>query len=360
MLFIGNGLVRRRNFGSWLGSTTACRPCRIEVSIRKLERSSVSKRIVLSLSAVVVSLSLLAWLISRIDLTVAGSLLSNARWGYLSVALIGTCALPLVVAVRWYSVLTSQPQETPPFRVALKGSLLANTLNSVLPSKSGDLAKAAYLRNHGGFAYGVGTVLLERVVDLGILGLFALVGGLYCGETVSTIAGVGLLCAVVFGLVVATVAPSAPFLPEVVRVKLAVLAEVVSNWGRRPICMAGTALASATIWGFGGFVIWLLVHALGSQLEFGFALAAFPLGVLAGLMPVTFSGIGTRDVAFVAILSTRIPVETATVAALGYTAITYWFLSAVSVPFVFGDLVASVRSLMGRSATKKASPRVHA
>ena len=79
------------------------------------------------------------------------------------------------------------------------------------------------------------------------------------------------------------------------------------------------------------------------ELRLGFAYAVFPLAILAGLVPVTVSGIGTRDAAFVALLGSQMSSEQATLVGLGYTLFAYWFLSLVSFPVVAWQVVAFLR-----------------
>ena len=96
-------------------------------------------------------------------------------------------------------------------------------------------------------------------------------------------------------------------------------------------------------WSLGGFTVYALAQAFGTGLGIGFAYAVFPLAILAGLVPVTVSGIGTRDAAFVALLSSQMSAEQATLVGLGYTLFAYWFLSLVSFPVVAWQVLAFLR-----------------
>ena len=60
-------------------------------------------------------------------------------------------------------------------------------------------------------------------------------------------------------------------------------------------------------------------------------------------VPVTVSGIGTRDAAFVALLSSQMSPEQATLVGIGYTLFAYWFLSLVSFPVVAWQVLAFMR-----------------
>jgi hypothetical protein len=48
--------------------------------------------------------------------------------------------------------------------------MMVNFLNSFLPSKDSDMVKAIYLRKQAALSVGFGTVIIECLVDLTVLG----------------------------------------------------------------------------------------------------------------------------------------------------------------------------------------------
>ncbi len=302
-----------------------------------------NKRTLLGLVSVLVSAGLVVWLLARIDLAQTGELLSNANWGWLLLAALLTCALPFTSVFRWLGVLRAQDTQLP-FLVALRAVMMANVLNSFLPSKSGDVAKAVYLREHGGLSKGTGTVILERLVDLGVLGALGLFGLLVNGTLWGLVAGIGLLGGVLGVFLVVTLLPVEKLpLPDKVAQILQDLRSVFTRWLKNRAAITQTLGASVLTWSLGGFTVFALSQAFGTGLGLGFAYAVFPLAILAGLVPVTVSGIGTRDAAFVALLGSQMSPEQATLVGLGYTLFAYWFLSLVSFPVVAWQVVAFLR-----------------
>ena len=150
------------------------------------------KRAALGVLSVLVSAGLIYWLLSRIDMEHTLELLAQANWSWLVLATLLTLALPFTSVFRWLGVLKAQHIRLP-FGMALRAVMMANVLNSFLPSKTGDIAKATYLREHGGLAKGTGTVILERLVDLGVLGALGLLGLLVNGTLWGLVAGGALL-----------------------------------------------------------------------------------------------------------------------------------------------------------------------
>jgi uncharacterized membrane protein YbhN (UPF0104 family) len=77
----------------------------------------------------------------------------------------------------------------------------------------------------------------------------------------------------------------------------------------------------------------MFIMALGSPVPFGPAVGLLPLGLLAGLVPLTFAGVGTRDAALVFLFAPWLSTETA--AALGLLATSRYILPAIAgAPFV--------------------------
>lgn len=301
----------------------------------------MTKRRLLGLLSILVSAGLVVWLVSRVDGARVVLLWRQSNKGYLWLAFGLTCLAPILGTLRWQGVLRAQGVCLPYGR-ALRAVLMANVLNSFLPSKGGEMVKAAYLRQHGGLALGIGSVVLERLVDLLVLGVLGLFGFGISGVGWGLAAG-GLLVGGVAG--VFTVALWMPLgrlpLPAKLRCKLVELARVFHLWLRCPAAVGQTVGSSIAVWSAAALTVCCLVSAFGLPLDWSAAYAIFPLCVLAGLVPATVSGVGTRDAAFVALMMRYgVGREGATMVALGYTAYAYWLLSFLCLPVVGWQLVA--------------------
>lgn len=220
--------------------------------------------------------------------------------------------LPILAlkALRWRLVLQGLDIQIS-FGAAFRLYALGLAAGSFTPGQLGDTVKAWYLRDQGySLTTGLMSVVLDRLFDLVILALLATSGLLLLGQTF-----LGDLPAVL----VLTVGLGA-----------ALLALWVPSWRARVTNLAvrmvspktaersGTATAQPTLRpaNFGqAFVlsllaaavstarIWLLALALGLNLNFLETVAVSNLAFVAGLIPLTLGGIGTRDLALVGILS---------------------------------------------------------
>jgi uncharacterized membrane protein YbhN (UPF0104 family) len=307
------------------------------------------------LLSVLVSAGLIWWLIARLDLEQAAQLLRHAQWRWLIFALAITCCLPLTSAIRWLGVLRAQKHAPLPLPVAVRAIMMANVLNSFMPSKAGDIAKAIYLRHHGGLSRGVGSVILERMVDLAVLGVLGILGYFESGVIWGLWVGLALLSLIAAALVFVLWAPLHRLpLPGKIMEKADALRSVFHNWVRHPAAMLQTLAGSVATWVISGLTICALVAALGEPISWGLSFSTFPPAILAGLVPLTISGVGTRDSVLVFLLGAHMPREAATLVGIGYTFYAYWLLSLISFPAVAVEVIGFLKGKESASVSASA------
>lgn len=302
----------------------------------------LSKRFILGAISVLISGGLLGHLLYRLDWRQAAAVARQADPAWLLLAVALSLMLPLCNVLRWSGVIRAQRIEGMPFSVALRAVLMANVLNSVLPSKAGDMAKAFYLRRHASLSVGLGAVVLERLIDLFMIGSLGIVGYLVSGAKWGLLGGALLVGGVCGAFVFILLLPVERLpLPGTVRRIAAEAREVFHKWIRHPGAVARTLTGSFLNWACGALSVCAMCAAFHAGVGWGYAWSIFPLAILAGLLPLTMSGVGTRDKAFVALLmAASVPRETATLIGVGYTVLSYWLLSLVSLPVVFWELRA--------------------
>jgi uncharacterized membrane protein YbhN (UPF0104 family) len=85
-------------------------------------------------------------------------------------------------------------------------------------------------------------------------------------------------------------------------------------------------------------IVCSIVSSVDASVAWTYVWSIYPVSIIAGLAPVTISGIGTRDAVMDALLGSRMEPSGATIAALGYTFFAYWVVAFISTPIVFSDL----------------------
>lgn len=276
---------------------------------------------------------------------------SDQVWGALTGAaplwvIVGlSLFVPQVTLTAWRFKRLMPADSALSFGDSLRLILAAGSLNMVLPSKMGDLAKAWFMARHhampGGLAASL--VVFEKAADMLALLVWCVFGLLLYPQkdvlfwgfflVVATGLGVGGLFLFSDRVDAALVALLRRVLPARLADKAARLAAslgaVRAHLRGTPGLVLRIAFASLFLWFLHLAQIWLFVRAVSDWMPFLANLALAPLAILAGLMPLTFAGIGTRDAAVVLLYAPYL--DTATGAALGV-----FFTVRYLLPALFG------------------------
>jgi uncharacterized membrane protein YbhN (UPF0104 family) len=252
---------------------------------------------------------------------------------YLAAGSLIVLTFPFLNAARWLAVLRSQ-RIAMTYARCVRISLAVWPVGTLTPAKAGEFLKAAALRGEAPMDQVLGTALSERVIDVGVLGAFALAGGLAASQPAASLVGAGALLAAI---------ATAPILSLVARAlergtrlpmasKLRALIAVFPALLRQPLHLAGCVAASATNWFLSIIQLWLLLRAFGSAVGFGALVGALPAATFAGLLPITIAGAGTRDAALLALVGE----DPARLLAAGivYTLTGYFGLGILGLPFL--------------------------
>jgi glycosyltransferase 2 family protein len=302
----------------------------------------------LAILSVGVSALLIAWLITKVDLAQLSKVLRTVDWFFFAAAVCCATFTPFLSAFRCQGILMAQKNITAPYGLVVRGTMMAMILNSVLPSKGGDLAKVYYFRRHIGIVPSAGTVVLERMVDLFILGLIAFVGSCLNDFLWSMVVGASLVFLVIGVFIVLSFVPLERWIGSRKLAKISAdFRAVFRNWIKKPSAVVITLVGSSAIWACGAAIIYLLIRATGYAVTISYTAAIYPVSILAGLMPISVSGIGVRDAALVSLLQRHVPLEAALIVSFSYTMLTYWLLSLLGLPVLFRDIIQYVRSRRG-------------
>lgn len=260
-------------------------------------------------------LVLLAVLIARLDLSEIRKAMRTADPGLIALAVAGIVPLILIKTVRWQGLLRAQTIQlaTWPALLAYFGSLFIGFLT---PGRLGEFIKAVYVSRDCNvpLAQALSSVMADRLFDF-----YALMG--VSSAALLTMAVNGQELIVLAVLVVLLMMPLAVFLNGVTfgwmqRIGLrfgAVGRRLFEEGGVLPEMRAGllqltlarvTAAVALTIIAYGVYFgqCYLLARALDLPVGFGPVTFAVALGSLITLVPVSISGLGTREAAMIAYL----------------------------------------------------------
>jgi uncharacterized membrane protein YbhN (UPF0104 family) len=199
--------------------------------------------------------------------------------------------------------------------------MAAVALNAALPGRGGDLVRAVFLADtRAQVPLLLGVVLLERLADVFTLGLLSLLAAILGGVSVATplalgavITSAGLVGALALGH---RLPWKAELLERVGRAARRLPAE-------REMAGLGTAM-SLLSWVVNVALMGACLRAVGLDVGAVAVARATPVAILAGILPVTVGGIGTRDTAMVLLLGSGVDGGQVAAGAFLYTTIALW------------------------------------
>jgi glycosyltransferase 2 family protein len=306
--------------------------------------------------SIVVSVAILLYIYTQIDFVNLLEVLHNCDRLLLMVSLFMVIPITLVTSWRLQQLV---PQRSLGFLEANRLILGASVLNMVLPSKMGDIAKSYFMAERskisGSLALSIS--IFEKTCDLLSLLLWCVFGLLLYPAKDSLFwimtAGVG------FGLGIGLImlgsqsfadwfmAIAMNLAPQKLKLKLQ---KMQASWGemhdyfwsdkQQLLIITST---SVFIWFLHLLQIWLFILALKAIAPFLISLALSPLSILAGLLPLTFAGIGTRDAAIIYFYQDYF--NEATGAALGLLCTSRYFIPAlIGLPFL-GQMLGAAKKI---------------
>jgi uncharacterized protein (TIRG00374 family) len=262
-----------------------------------------------------------------------------ARWELVPLPLLLMGLILLLCVQKWRVVLRAMDYEISLGR-GVYALLASMPVAAITPSRAGDFLRAKVIEDQVPVLRGLGSVLCDRLVDIHNLALLACVGALVTGNLIlagALGAGLALAWVLLLGLI-----RQRELLLErwpLVRAKalLHELLEATVAMFARPRLLAAQFALSLANWITVLSVLFSLGLVFDAGLSWSEVLSLWPLATLFGLIPLTLSGMGTRDAAFVYLVGTyghASPDENAIVlATLVYAFISSWMWGVIGLPF---------------------------
>ena len=294
-----------------------------------------------------ISSAILAVIYTRIDF---GGLIDvfkncNPLWLLISLGMV----VPITLVTAWRLQQIAPPSAKLRFREANRLILAASVLNMILPSKMGDIAKAYFMREKGGVSgsLSLSIVVFEKASDMLSLLLWCAFGLLRYPEkgiffwtmTIGVLSGlsIGVMLLGSHRFSQSFFLIGKRFSPNRLSEKFKTLQMSWEGMQRyfwsRPARLLRISITSIFLWFLHLLQIWLFILALKGYAPFFDSLALSSLAILAGLLPLTFAGVGTRDAALVTLYEPYLAAPVG--AALGLLCTSRYFLPALGgIPFL--------------------------
>lgn len=280
----------------------------------------------------------LGLLVSMVDLKAVWQALLAADLRWVAVALCLSLNATLIVGWKLWAVvrIVDEPRT---FREAWSAVMAGVSLNAVLPGRGGDLVRAVFLaREPGTLPVLLGVVLVERLGDLFALGLLVLVIAPR-GDLITLAALLVVVGSIAVTVTLGWLGPNLPVRPD--------LGERVSRTAGQILQRPGYALMAVSLsmvaWINNTLLLLCTLRAVGVTAPGLELTRAAAVGILAGVMPVSISGIGTRDAVLVLVLEPYGQAASVAAGSFLFTVLMYWFLALVGSVSLGTETLRAVR-----------------
>lgn len=298
--------------------------------------------------ALIITAAVVALLVAEVGgVERSAAALADARWAYAPIPIAIVTFVLFVGVLKWKVILQAMGYELA-LGQGLYAFLASAPLAAITPSRAGDLLRASVISSQVPMLRGLGSVLADRLIDIQSLALLAAAGAVATDRWFEAMVIAGGVVAAWGGLALVVwqrerVVSAWPIAR--VRERFEELLDAFVSLRRHPGLLAKQLAYSLLVW----VCILGIVYSLGwlfrADLQLAEVVALWPLATLFGLIPLTLSGMGTRDAAFIFMLGAYghgdLNEGRVLLATLGYALVSSWLWALVGLPFALRWLSTS-------------------
>lgn len=215
------------------------------------------------------------------------------------------------------------------FKSCWKAVLFGIFFNVILPFRGGDFIKCYFL-DKSNFSKIIGVSIIERIIDIMILTFLCFIGSIIISSlrfiSISLIVLLSIFLIFFFLLYIQKKG-------YVKSKKCELFFSAIKLSVSRKSYLTIASLCSVSIWVINCSIMYLNLLAVGLDVRIEKVFSVWPLCIFSGLLPISISGLGTRDSAFVYFWTNSFNSllnELLFVASFLYTVNVYWLLGIFS------------------------------
>ncbi len=299
------------------------------VKLQPLPKISWKKTILLGFT------SLLAFFIifkTTVNVKSFSTIISQIDMRYFWLAFATIPPTILLNATRWYYVLKASG-----FSIKFKRVFVIATSSLsfiVIPGRLGDFARSYPLRREVPVGQTVATIILEKIIDICTLLIYASIGLFFLGYYTGSAIALLISIATIPGLIIfKKLKITSPAKNKVIE-KIYGAAEILDRVHERKNFLGIAAICSIINMGFSLLAFYWLMIAVHAPVPFITVLAFMPLSMFIGLIPITLAGSGTRDAALIYFFKPYALSSQSLSAGLLFALQGYWIVAIISLPFL--------------------------
>jgi glycosyltransferase 2 family protein len=267
------------------------------------------------------------WILKNLDFDKILTHLSNIDLKILLLVTILATSQIIFSSLRYHFFLKASNAKVA-LNKCVSAVMAAFSLNSIIPGKGGDLVKAMVLTtNKKKLIHYTAVTLVERLIDLSVIATLLFVGATLMNDGLWQL--FSMLALTIFLVLVGCLnhARKIPLIGS----KLMVMQSIIPSFKDNKYYLFWGIASAAVIWIINLIIIYSLLTAVGYNLNPTLIIANWPKAIVAGIMPLSISGFGTRDAAFALSIDASLTDTKVYAATFLYTVFLYWYLSVISI-----------------------------
>jgi uncharacterized protein (TIRG00374 family) len=302
----------------------------------------------------IIGIALFVIILSRINLGALIDTLSHTNVAFLILALLVNCIAIILKSQKWKIIVNSVKQDFS-LTESVKAFFVGFSFSTITPAKLGDFVKVLYINDERcGLGKSISTVVIDRLIDIILLFSIAFIG-IY-GFSVFyhiEILSIGFIVLIIVGIIAATyIVLHRPLLSALLKpfFNIFVPGHLKDKVGQYyDDFFAGlfafyhdrvrffSSISIGILSWIPPFIYgWLLALSIGIDPGVLFFVLVIPVLSLLDLLPISISGIGTRDVALIFLFSLKgIAPEQAVAFSLLYLFMSYWLIALIGAVVYF-------------------------
>ncbi|MHB8051742.1 MAG: lysylphosphatidylglycerol synthase transmembrane domain-containing protein [Methanoregula sp.] len=301
-----------------------------------------------------VGIALFIIILSRINLIALFDIFAHTNLVFLILALMVNCVAIILKSQKWKIIVNSVK---PDFSLteSIKAFIVGFSFSTITPAKLGDFVKVLYINDDRcGLGKCISTVVIDRLIDIILLFSIAFIGiygfsVFYHIEILSISTIILIIVGIVAGLYVVLHRPLLStllkpffniFVPKHLKSKISLFYDDFFS-GLFTFYYDRTRFFSSVVIGVISWIPpfiygYLLALSIGIDPGVLFFVLVIPVLSLLDLLPISISGIGTRDVALIFFFSLKgISAEHAVAFSLLYLFMSYWLIALIGAGVYF-------------------------
>jgi glycosyltransferase 2 family protein len=258
-----------------------------------------------------VGLALFVYLLIKLDITEIFKQISEMRAFYLIIALPLVLLFLIFQTLKWY-VLARKQKIPVAFWKSFKINLISDFYGLVTPGKLGAVMRADYLKKYATVGKGLSNFVIDKVLDLSSLFFLAIVLGFFVLRGKLDIMMLNFMTMLFLILILCFISfydkkrsqfflkiAYRKFMPKKMKTKAKAAFDSFYEDLPKKSSLVSVFLVNLCAWIVNYTVVYFIALSLGIEIKFIYFLAIYPVGTLIAQIPITISGLGTREAALI-------------------------------------------------------------